>query len=208
MTAYAFPCATHPEWFDTGKTRDTKAARKALRVCDTCPAMLACRKAGREGREWGIWGGETQGERFAALGITESDLIPPDCETEMAYRRHKELGEECEPCTEAHLERQRAYDAARRERKRKEKEAAAARRAEQEKAFAEIPGSRINPFHAPLREVCGSERGYRAHFKKGELQLAPHPDCTCKEAHRALRASERAAQRQSERAAQKEKVAA
>jgi hypothetical protein len=201
VIAYAFPCARHPEWFDTGKTRETKAARKALRICETCPAKLSCRRAGREGREWGIWGGETQSERWAALGITEADIIPPDCGNEMAYRRHKELGETCEPCRLAHNARQQAYKEAAAERKRKEKAEADARRAEEQKQFAEIPGSRINPFHAPLRPICGSERGYRAHFKKAELQLAPHPECTCREAHRALRATERAVQKEAKAAA-------
>lgn len=191
MTHNPFPCSTRPEWFDTGKGRETKAARKALRICDTCPAMLACRRAGREGREWGIWGGETQGERWAALGITEADILPPDCETEMAYRRHKDAGEECEPCRLAHNARQQAYAEAAAERKRKEKAAAAARRAEEQKQYQEVPGSRINDFHSPLRPICGSERGYRYHFKKSELQLAPHPDCTCREAHRLHRAGER-----------------
>jgi hypothetical protein len=201
VSAYAFPCAVKPELFDTGKGRETKAARKALRICATCPAMEACRRAGREGREWGIWGGETQGERFEALGITEEDLLPPDCETEMAYRRHKEAGEECEPCRLAHNARQQAYAEAAKERKRKEKEEAAARRAEEQKQYEEIPGSRRNPFHAPLRPICGTERGYRYHFKKAELQLAPHPECTCREAHRERRATERAVKKEAKAAA-------
>lgn len=201
MTAYAFPCAAKPELFDTGKTRETKAARKALRICETCPVKLACRRAGREGREWGIWGGETQGERWAALGITEADLLPPDCETEMAYRRHKDVGEKCEPCRLAHNARQQAYKEAAEERRRKEKAAAAAKRAEEQKQFTEIPDSRVNPFHAPLRLACGSERGYRYHYNKNELQLKPHPECTCREAHRTLRATERAVQKEAKAAA-------
>lgn len=173
-----FPCSVKPELFDTGKGRDTKAARKALRICDTCPAMLACRRAGREGREFGIWGGETQPERFAALGITEADLLPPDCGNEMAYRRHLEAGEECETCREAHNARQKAY--------------AEAARAKREEQYREIPGSRVSPFHAPLRPICGTESGYRYHYKRSELQLAQHPKCTCREAHSAFRAQERA----------------
>jgi hypothetical protein len=201
VTAYAFPCAVKPELFDTGKGRDTRVVRKALRICDTCPAMLACRKAGRDGREWGIWGGETQAERWGALGITEEDLLPPDCETEMAYRRHKDAGEECDPCRLAHNARQQAYKEAAEERKRKEKAAAAARRAEEQQQYEEIPGSRVSLFQAPLRPICGTERGYRAHFKKNELQLAPHPECTCREAHRVQRAAERASQKESKVAA-------
>lgn len=184
MTAYAFPCAVKPELFDTGKTRDTKAARKALRICETCPAILACRRAGREGREWGIWGGETQSERWAALGISEADVVPPPCGTEKASRRHQDMGEECEECRLADEKRQEAEDEAAEERRRKRQE------------FEEIPGSRVNPFHAPLRSVCGTFRGYRAHEKRSELQLAMHPQCTCKEACRLHRAAERAAKKE------------
>ena len=39
MTAYAFPCAKKPRLFDTGKTRDVKVVREALRICETCPVM-------------------------------------------------------------------------------------------------------------------------------------------------------------------------
>lgn len=186
MTHNPFPCSVKPEWFDSGKGRDVKAVRKALRICSTCPAQLACRRAGREGREFGIWGGETQPERFSTLGITEADLLPPDCGNEQSYRHHKELGEECEECQDAHNARQRAYAEAARERKRKLDE-----------EISEIPGSRVNPFHAPLRPVCGSERGYKLHMKKTELQLAMHPECTCRQAH----AEHRAGQRQEAKAA-------
>lgn len=189
MTAYAFPCALKPELFDTGKTRETKAARKALRICDTCPAMLACRRAGREGREWGIWGGETQSERWAALGITEADLIPPDCGTEQASARHRKLGEDCDECQAADEQRRQADDEAAEERRRKRQE------------YEEIPGSRINPFHAPLRTICGTFRGYRAHEKRAKLQLVPHPECTCKEACRLYRAEKRAAEKEAKAAA-------
>ncbi len=186
MTAYAFPCARHPEWFDTGKGRETKAVRKALRICETCPVMLACRRAGREGREWGIWGGETQTERWTALGISEADLIPPPCGTEKASSRHRELGETCQTCLEAEEKRKQEADEAAEERRRKRKE------------FEEIPGSRVNPFHAPLRPVCGTYRGYRAHEKRGELRMAMHPECTCKEACRIYRAEKRAAEKDTE----------
>jgi hypothetical protein len=196
-----FPCSRNPRLFDTGLGRDHKAARKALRICDNCPFQESCRRVGREGREFGVWGGETQPERFEALGITEADILPPDCETEMAYRRHRDAGEECEPCRLAHNARQQAYKEAADERKRKEKEEAAARKAEEQRQFEEIPGSRINLFHAPLRPVCGTERGYRAHFKKNELQLKPHPDCTCREAHRTKRATERAVKKEAKAAA-------
>jgi hypothetical protein len=187
VTAYAFPCARHPEWFDTGKTRDTKAARKALRICGTCPVQLACRRAGREGREWGIWGGETQSERWVALGITEDDALPQECGTEKALSRHKSLGETCETCETEQAKREEA------ERPAREKD--------QYAEFKEIPGTRVNPFHAPLRPICGTERGYRAHLKRSELQFPPHPKCTCREARQALRAAERATMKKAKAAA-------
>ncbi|PPS89511.1 WhiB family transcriptional regulator [Streptomyces sp. MH60] len=180
MTAYAFPCAAKPHLFGSGKGRSVKAVREALRICANCPVQPACRRAGREGHEFGIWGGETEPERFAYLGITEEDILPPECGTEKASRRHRELGEECEECTLADEKRQEAEDEAAAERRRKRQE------------YEEIPGSRINPHHAPLRTICGTFRGYRAHEKRTELRLDPHPDCTCREACRAYRAEQRA----------------
>lgn len=187
MTAYAFPCAVKPELFDTGKRRETRAARKALRICATCPVQLACRRAGREGREFGIWGGETQAERWAALGITEDDALPQECGTKKALSRHKSLGETCEACEAAQAERDAAAKAAQEKSKKAD--------------YEEIPESRINPFHSPLRPICGTERGYRAHLKRSELSLAPHPKCTCREARQALRAAERAKLKEAQAAA-------
>lgn len=190
MTNNPFPCSAHPDWFDTGKGREVKAVRKALRVCDTaCSVKLACRRAGRKGREFGIWGGETQAERFANLGITEEDVLPPECGTVKASRHHREAGEECEECALADEKRQQAEDEAAAERRRKRQE------------YEEIPGSRVNPHHAPLRTICGTYRGYRAHEKRSELRLAPHPDCTCKEACRRYRAEQRAAEKEVKAAA-------
>ncbi|MEU9405644.1 WhiB family transcriptional regulator [Streptomyces sp. NPDC048281] len=187
MTAYAFPCAPHPDWFDTGKGRSNKAVRKALRVCDTCPARLACLRVGREGREFGIWGGETQPERWIALGIKESDALPQTCGTERALSRHKSLGESCETCEEEQTKREEAAKAALQKSRLTDLE--------------EIPGSRVNPFHSPLRSICGTERGYRTHLKRSELQLPSHPQCTCREARQALRAAERAKLKETQAAA-------
>lgn len=172
-----FPCSKEPALFDSEKGPYFKDVRRALRICGRCPIQAACRRAGRKGHEFGIWGGETQPERFAALKVTDDG----ECGTEVAFRLHLARGEECEECRIAHRERALAYDRARRARKREEQEA----------EFEEIPGSRVNPRHAPLRRICGTERGYRAHIKRGELQLAPHPECTCKEAHRLHRATKR-----------------
>lgn len=53
-----------------GERPERRARREtqAKRVCATCPVRIHCRDAGREGREHGVWGGETEAER-AALGF-------------------------------------------------------------------------------------------------------------------------------------------
>lgn len=52
-----------------GERPERRARReiKAKRVCAACPVVLICRDKGREQREHGVWGGETEEER-AALG--------------------------------------------------------------------------------------------------------------------------------------------
>lgn len=47
--------------------RRAKREIKAKRICAVCPVRLICRDSGREQREHGVWGGETEAER-AALG--------------------------------------------------------------------------------------------------------------------------------------------
>jgi hypothetical protein len=184
---HVFPCSAKPALFDSGKGRDVKSVREALRICSTCPFELACRRVGREGREFGVWGGETQPERFAALGITEDDALPQVCGTPEALSRHKSLSQDCETCTEAQAEREEAEKAASEKNRRTD--------------WEEIPGSRVNPFHAPLRPICGTERGYRAHLKRSELQLQSHPECTCRAARQALRAQQRQAEKEAKVAA-------
>ncbi|MFE0490179.1 WhiB family transcriptional regulator [Streptomyces griseoaurantiacus] len=170
-----FPCASRPGWFDTGKTRDTKVARKALRICDTCPAIEACRKAGREGREWGIWGGETQPERWAYLGI-ESPLPAPRCGTEAGYRRHLDLGQECKACRAAHQERGREYDKVRRAR-------------EREARKNQPPKTEIT-----VRPQCGTAQGYKWHLRNGETHLLNGSTCGCATTGRAAYSAKRAAE--------------
>ncbi|MEV4506084.1 WhiB family transcriptional regulator [Streptomyces klenkii] len=47
---------------------DAAVAQHAAReLCETCPLTVPCREAGRQGREFGIWGGESTIER-ARLG--------------------------------------------------------------------------------------------------------------------------------------------
>jgi len=48
--------------------RRAKREVKAKRICAVCPVRLICRDSGREQREHGVWGGETEAER-AALGF-------------------------------------------------------------------------------------------------------------------------------------------
>ena len=38
--------------------------QSAIAVCKTCPVMYQCRQFARENRELGIWGGETEDERY------------------------------------------------------------------------------------------------------------------------------------------------
>lgn len=40
--------------------------RKAIMICLQCPVMYECRLHAREHGELGIWGGETEEQRFAA----------------------------------------------------------------------------------------------------------------------------------------------
>lgn len=188
MNTPAFPCSTAPSLFDSAGGPDDPDVHKAKALCHTCPAIFVCRQRGRDGREWGVWGGESQIERFAALGVTESDILPPECETEAAYRRHRDNGEDCEECRKAHNARQLAYT--------KEPHAArpklsAKRQAERDAAQAAIEATRPSPEHSPLRPQCGTANGYKIHGKNGELRLIPHPDCTCRVAHAAKRMEER-----------------
>ena len=67
------PCTTvNPELFHApaGERVDSPSAltriAAARNVCLDCPVMVACRDYAREHQEWGIWGGETDEERFAA----------------------------------------------------------------------------------------------------------------------------------------------
>jgi hypothetical protein len=200
MTAYAFPCGEKPRLFDNSKGPSDQDARRAQRICSACSFQLSCLRAGREGREYGIWGGETEPERFAALGLTQNDILLPECGTETAYRRHKAVGEECPEniCDTAHRARARAYDKARRSRQAKER---AERKRIKAEAEAAIEATRVSPFHAPLRPECGTVSGYRLHQKRSELRLTPHPDCSCREAHAKARAAERSAPGQEMKAA-------
>lgn len=60
----------------------TKRERSAIAVCKTCPVMLQCRNYARSHDELGIWGGETEKERWLGGYITVGSAIfrrrPPD----------------------------------------------------------------------------------------------------------------------------------
>ena len=53
-----------------GERPERRARReaKAKRICAACPVRIICRDTGREQREHGVWGGETESER-AELGF-------------------------------------------------------------------------------------------------------------------------------------------
>lgn len=69
-----------PEWFDEaickGQTdlfyqdynerpqARIKREQKALAICRQCPVIAQCRQYGRDNGEYGIWGGETEDERY------------------------------------------------------------------------------------------------------------------------------------------------
>lgn len=191
-----FPCHAEPELFDSEMGPEHKDVRRAKKVCWTCPSQLNCLAQGREGREYGIWGGESQPERFSAIGFPEREdglVEVPECGTETAYRRHIAIGEECptDVCWPEHRKRQRVYDEARRERRRKEV-------AEENAA---IEGTRLTPRHAPLRKTCSTPLGYRRHQRRGELNLIPHPECRCRETYAAERARQRDAAKKTEQVA-------
>ena len=60
QTALFFP--SHAERPEARKPREARA--RAL--CATCPVLEECRALGRQRREYGFWGGETEEERAAA----------------------------------------------------------------------------------------------------------------------------------------------
>lgn len=46
----------------------------AIEVCKTCSAMYACRQFARENRELGVWGGETEDERYFGGFLNDPDV--------------------------------------------------------------------------------------------------------------------------------------
>jgi WhiB family redox-sensing transcriptional regulator len=60
----------------TKEGRLQKSAReaRAIAICATCPVIYKCRLLGRENGELGIWGGETEDERYAAGYLKNDDV--------------------------------------------------------------------------------------------------------------------------------------
>ncbi|WP_411146277.1 WhiB family transcriptional regulator [Streptomyces sp. x-80] len=109
----AFPCSQEPDlWHSPGSAEREQARQR----CGYCPFILPCREAGREGREYGIWGGEGEAERAKVgrepRGWRRAQRVPgrfgpppQPCGTQTAWIRHRRAGEEpCAPCTVAHEE--------------------------------------------------------------------------------------------------------
>lgn len=48
--------------------------RAAIAVCKTCPVMLQCRNFARENKELGVWGGETEDDRYRGGFLNDPDV--------------------------------------------------------------------------------------------------------------------------------------
>lgn len=46
----------------------------AVALCKTCPVMLQCRQFARENKELGVWGGETEDERYHGGFLNDPDV--------------------------------------------------------------------------------------------------------------------------------------
>ena len=56
-------------FFGPPRERPEARARRegaAIAICAACPVRVPCRQAGRDRREHGVWGGETEEERALA----------------------------------------------------------------------------------------------------------------------------------------------
>jgi hypothetical protein len=153
---------------------DDPAVIEAKALCKTCPMIFMCRQQGRDGQEWGVWGGESHIERNRLIARAEEETV--ECGTYRALQMHRLLGEKCEVCQEARRERERAYDAKRRE------------------------GKKLVKVKKPIggfreKSPCPSYGAYKRHIKRKE---DPGP-CGCREAYRIARKAERDAQPKKER---------
>jgi len=73
-------CAGQTDIFFGGPTESDRERldreRQALAVCATCPVVLPCREHAHQFREAGIWGGESEYQRRAALRRLKGDPAP------------------------------------------------------------------------------------------------------------------------------------
>lgn len=65
-------CVGHHDLFYAHPSDRPRIAR-ALKICAACALREPCRELGRQGREHGIWGGETEEQR-ARAGYAPSRL--------------------------------------------------------------------------------------------------------------------------------------
>lgn len=84
-------CKNKSELFfgPTKEGRLQKAAReeKAIAICKTCPAIYKCRLFGRENGELGVWGGETEDERYAGGYLKNNDIARRNKQREQRLSR-------------------------------------------------------------------------------------------------------------------------
>lgn len=172
-----FPCTTAPALFDSMGGPDDPTVIEAKALCADCPIFLDCRQQGRDGQEWGVWGGESHIERNQALGLSDEER--PECGTYGSLMVHRALGEKCEVCLAARRERELVYDAKRR----------AGKKLVEAKEQKPRGGARE-------KASCPSHSAYKRHKKKGEDAVA----CGCRDAYNARRRAERAAQPKKPRA--------
>lgn len=92
------PCKGRTDlFFPPGHSENTrtryKRERDAKNICNECPVLFQCRRWAREHGEMGIWGGETESERWAA-GYMRNNIVMRRSRAASEYRirlREREL---------------------------------------------------------------------------------------------------------------------
>jgi WhiB family redox-sensing transcriptional regulator len=108
------------------KAEDRARMAAAVAICQTCPVMEPCRERAitmpENARIFGsVVGGLTPTQLNVARRQRRDDRQRPRCETEAAYKWHREHGERCLDCLKAHSVRVNLY----KRRKRRERAHAA-----------------------------------------------------------------------------------
>ena len=102
----------------TGKTDlffDDRRTSQAKKVCEGCPALIACLERGIAYEEYGVWGGTSAAERVQirkARNVTVQPIMQverpdhPSCGTPYGYARIRRLEpwKSCPKCNKAHAE--------------------------------------------------------------------------------------------------------